>query len=251
MSKIDSEIKSAIQCTLGKTGFYLSRRVCVPGSNPILGSFPPYGTLNALGNRSNYFIKDGYSHRTEPAYFDDTSNADLWQDEVYSFAREIADRENLQSVIDFGCGSAHKLLKYFHDRITIGLDVAETCHRLRSRYPRRHWEISDFAASDKPKADLFIASDVIEHLPDPSALLAYIVSVNPRFVVISTPDRNLFRNGTHNGPPSNPTHLREWSMVELHTYLSEFLEIDEHFISCAPQATQCVLGRPRQSHISN
>jgi hypothetical protein len=43
----------------------------------------------------------------------------------------------------------------------------------------------------------------------------------------------------------NPTHLREWSMVELHAYISTFLQIDEHFISSAAQATQCVLARPR------
>jgi hypothetical protein len=39
-------------------------------------------------------------------------------------------------------------------------------------------------------------------------------------------------------------------MAELHAYLSVFLEIDEHFISCAAQATQCVLARPRSSGVS-
>jgi hypothetical protein len=101
-----------------------------------------------------------------------------------------------------------------------------------------------------PRADLVIASDVIEHVPDPDALLQYILCIAPRSVILSTPDRNLLRLGTHNGPPLNPTHLREWSMAELHAYLSVFLEIDEHFISSAAQATQCVLARPRPLEVS-
>jgi 2-polyprenyl-3-methyl-5-hydroxy-6-metoxy-1,4-benzoquinol methylase len=96
-------------------------------------------------------------------------------------------------------------------------------------------------------ADLVIASDVIEHLLEPDEMLKFIVDkIDPRYVVISTPDRNLLRYGIHNGPPLNAKHIREWSMPELHAYLSEFLEIIEHFISSAPQATQCVLGQPRR-----
>lgn len=243
--KVSAMIKADVQRVLGNSGYYLSRRICVGGTTPILGSFPPYSEWNAIGSRANYFIHDGYQHRAAPQYFDDTRNDDAWQDEVYRFAREIADRYGLKSVIDVGCGSAYKLLKHFEDCTTIGADVEETCARLRKRYPNRQWATSDFADPNPPKADLVIASDVIEHLPDPDALLQYILRINPLFTVISTPDRNLYRNGTHNGPPSNPTHLREWNMAEIHAYLSEFLHIDEHFYSCAPQTTQCVLGRPR------
>jgi SAM-dependent methyltransferase len=230
---------------LGRFGLYVTRRQSITGTAPILGSFPPYAELNAIGKRHNYFIHDGYEHRLVPQYFDDTTNSDGWQDEVYRFAREIADKYHLKSVIDIGCGSGFKLLKHLRDRGTIGLDVPETCALLRKRYPERQWAVSDFSAANPPKADLVIASDVIEHLPDPDALLQYIDRIAPSYVVISTPDRNLQRLGTHNGPPWNPTHLREWSMAELHAYLSEFLEITEHFISYAPQATQCVLAKPR------
>jgi SAM-dependent methyltransferase len=200
-----------------------------------------------IGRRCNYFIHEGYEHRLAPHYYDDTTTSDGWQDEVYRFAQEIADKYDLRSVLDIGCGSGFKLLKYFHNQTTIGVDVAETCALLQRRYPDRQWTISDFSAAKTPKADLVIASDVIEHLADPDALLQYIVRIAPLYVVISTPDRNLLRSGTHNGPPFNPMHLREWSMVELHAYVSEFLEIIEHFISYAPQATQCVLAKPRSA----
>jgi len=247
---VAATVKAAGQQVLGKFGIYLAEGPIAGGRKFVLGSFAPYGKLNAVGGRSTYFIHDGYEHRSEPQYFDATDSTDDWQAEVYRFAREIADQFNLKSVIDIGCGSGFKLLKYFRNDATIGIDVPETCAVLRKRHPNRQWEISDFSSATTPKADLVIASDVIEHLPDPDALLHYILRIAPRYVILSTPDRNLLRVGTHNGPPLNPTHLREWSMAELHAYLSEFMKIDEHFISSAAQATQCVLARPRGQGIS-
>ena len=247
---VATTVTAAGQHILEKFGLYLAKGPIVGGSKSILGSFAPYGAFNTIGNRDSYFIHEGYQHRRAPQYFDATSSTDDWQDEVYRFAREIASQFNLRSVIDIGCGSGYKLLKYFRDYETIGIDVPETCAVLRKRYPGRQWAVSDFSATTVPKADLVIASDVIEHLPDPDSLLQYILRIAPRYVILSTPDRNLLRLGTHNGPPLNPTHLREWSMAELHAYLSRFLEIDEHFISSAAQATQCVLARSRTLEFS-
>jgi SAM-dependent methyltransferase len=243
--RIATTVKAAGQHILEKFGLYLTHGPTVWGSKSILGSFAPYDTFTTVGSRGAYFIHDGYEHRREPRYFDATGSTDDWQAEVYRFAREIADQYDLKSVIDIGCGSGFKLLKYFRNFATIGVDVPQTCAVLRKRYPSRQWSVSEFSAATTPHADLVIASDVIEHVPDPDALLQYILRIAPRYVILSTPDRNLLRNGTHNGPPMNPTHLREWSMVELHAYISTFLQIDEHFISSAAQATQCVLARPR------
>ena len=242
-------MKSSINGTLGAFGLHLSRefRPRLDGSATVCGSFPPYGDLHRVGRRENYFIQDGYQHRSQPEYFDDTENADAWQDDVYRFGKEIADRNGLRSVIDIGCGSGHKLLKYFRDRMTLGLDVEETCAILRRRHPGREWRVSDFRALHVPQPDLVIASDVIEHLGNPDEMLAFIQRINPKYVIISTPDRNLLRYGTHQGPPFNPSHLREWTMAELHLYLSEYLDVLEHFISCPSQCTQCVLAQPRVS----
>jgi SAM-dependent methyltransferase len=242
---IAATVKTAGKRVLEKYGLYLTHGPTIVGSKFILGSYAPYDTFTTIGSRNTYFIHDGYKHRGEPRYMDATSRTDEWQDEVYQYAREIANQMSLRSVIDIGCGSGFKLLKYFRNYATIGVDVPQTCAVLRKRYPNRQWLVSDFSATATPHADLVIVSDVIEHVPDPDELLQYILRIAPRYVVLSTPDRNLLRLGTHNGPPLNPTHLREWSMAELHAYLSVFLEIDEHFISSAAQATQCVLARPR------
>jgi SAM-dependent methyltransferase len=217
----------------------------VQGSDEILGSFPSYGELSSIGTQQNYFIHAGYQHRSAQGYFNDLANTDQWQDEVYRFAREVADRYGLRSVVDFGCGSGYKLLKYFDNHETIGIDVAETCALLQKRHPDRQWTVSDFSqpTGAMGHVDLLIASDVIEHLIDPDALLRWILRTAPSFVVLSTPDRNLLRAGTHDGPPLNPMHVREWSMAELHAYLAESFDIVEHFISNPSQATQCVLAR--------
>jgi len=241
--------KSLLNGCLGFFGLQLGRKHSpfLEGSARVSGSFPSYAELHEIGRRENYYIHDGYRHRTQYAYYDDRSNSDGWQNEVYVYAREIADAHRLDTVIDIGCGSAFKLLKYFKDCKTIGLDVPETFETLRRRYPERHWAISNFSDPHPPQAQLVIASDVIEHLLDPDALLEYILTIQPRYVIISTPDRNLMRAGTGNGMPANPHHMREWSMAELHAYLAEYLEIDEHFHSNAAQWTQCVLGRPKAS----
>ena len=220
-------------------------RPCAWGSDAVLGSFAPLSETNRIGDRAEYFIKVGYQHRPEPAYFDDTRHSDESQLEVYRFAREICRQNGLSTVVDIGCGSGYKLLKYLGDMKTTGVDVAETCQWLRRKYPDRDWkEISEFEKSDQP-VDLVIAADVIEHVRDPDSFMSLIRRLGPRYVVLSTPDRNLLRDGSHNGPPTNPAHLREWSFIEFGAYVEEYFTLLEHFISCAPQATQCVLGRPK------
>ena len=54
------------------------------------------------------------------------------------------------------------------------------------------------------------------------------------FVIISTPDRdrlNRSRPG-HNGPPTNPCHVREWNKPELFNFVKsfDFLIVDHIFV---------------------
>jgi len=217
------------------------------GSERVLGSYPPLGTWCRVGTSSNYFIHDGYRHRLEVPSYDATGNDHLWQWEVYQFAREICDRERFHSVCDIGCGSGHKLMKYFQDLTTVGIEVAETCGYLHKRWPNRHWMIAGPDAVPPFPVEMVIAADVIEHLRDPDQLLLSIEKLASRYIVISTPDRNLLRFGTHDGPPLNPTHTREWNFAEFQAYVESWFDIEEHFISFAAQATQCILCKPRQT----
>ncbi len=214
----------------------------------ITGTFPPYRKYTSVGHAATYFIHEGYQHRTEIEYFDDTGLTDEWQLEVYQFAREVFDDKQLAKVCDIGCGSAYKLIRKFGGCDFVGLDVSSTCLWLKKKYPYFKWIELDFANPPSLQADLVIAADVIEHVLDPNALLSYIATVNPQYIVLSTPDRNLFRSGTHNGPPLNPMHVREWSFAEFEAYIDSRFEVLEHFISNNLQSTQCLLCRPRASY---
>ena len=220
-------------------------RPCAWGAQPISGSFPPFSEYDCVGRRENYFIHDGYHPREKAIYFDDTGRTEESQAEIYQFAAEISDREKLSTVFDLGCGSGHKLIKYLGNLKTVGIDVPKTCEWLRARYPDRTWiSLESLSRPDYP-VDLVVAADVIEHLVDPDELMRSITGLHPRFIILSTPERNLLRMGTHNGPPLNPAHIREWNFVEFRTYVSQYFDVEEHFISSAPQATQCVLCRSR------
>jgi hypothetical protein len=215
------------------------------GTKPILGSFPPIQKSCPLGDRSTFYIHSGYKHRDPAIYFDDTPNSDQSQLEVYQFAKEICDRDRLKTVVDIGCGSAYKLVRYLGGLKTVGIDVEKTCEWLKAKYPDRTWEdVASYKASGHG-VDMVVASDVIEHVTDPDALMATIKAIAPGYIVLSTPDRDLLRLGTHDGPPLNQSHIREWNFAEFEAYVKEHFEVLEHFISCAPQATQCVLCCPR------
>src|SRR5688500_15560854 len=84
------------------------------------------GKLRALVSQSHYGIKKGYQHRREAVYFDDTALKDEYQREVYELARFYLDKNKYNNVVDIGCGSGYKLLQYFSDCNTTGVDVRET-----------------------------------------------------------------------------------------------------------------------------
>jgi hypothetical protein len=86
-----------------------------------------------------YCIKDGYRARLKNRYFDDTPLKDEWQKEVYETARGLADLHGFRSILDIGTGSAYKLLKYFRDEDTLGMDLPKTVAWLRRTYPDRRW----------------------------------------------------------------------------------------------------------------
>lgn len=188
----------------------------------------------------NYFIKEGYVHRLDNRYFNDTENKDEWQREVYTHARKLADQNDYKKIIDIGTGSAYKLLANFSDMETLGIDVPKTVTWLRKKYPAKTW-IDKFVPVQG--YDLIIASDVIEHISDPDTLLDLIENCQPKLVVFSTPERDLLKSG-HNGPPKNGAHCREWNFLEFNKYISSRFQVVEHFISNKKQRTQVIVAKP-------
>ena len=115
----------------------------------------------------NYYIKNGYTHRKTVRFHDDTKKSYVsanWQRRVYELAREYADSKKFKKILDIGTGSGYKLIKYFNNFETLGIDLLPTVDWLKKKYSDREW-------SDRFEPvlgfDLIISSDVIEHVSNP------------------------------------------------------------------------------------
>ena len=181
-----------------------------------------------------YHIREDYVIRPDNEAFDDTPYTDLWQNDVYELAHSIALGYGLPTVLDIGCGSGFKLLKYFKDFVTVGVELEPTLSWLRKQYPNRLWVAPNTSALSY---SLVICSDVIEHVVDPDALLDSIKKVRPKRIVISTPDRSMLACN-QSGPPNNVCHIREWSFSEFGSYLSDHFEVISHYVISENQCTQ-------------
>lgn len=188
--------------------------------------------------RGKYCIDPAYKMRSEVPHFDDTPFADEYQKEVYELARAEFDRRGFETVLDIGCGGAYKLLKYFGDQKTAGIEVEPTLSWLKAKYPDRLWRAPQCVALPY---DMVICSDVIEHVEDPDALLEQIKAVRPKLVVISTPDRTLL-NGPPLGPPKNIHHRMEFTAKEFCDYIGRHFKILLHEHTNRAQGSQCILA---------
>jgi hypothetical protein len=199
-------------------------------------------------SQERYCIKRLYFPRRAYRHFDDTGLKDEWQLEVYLFALGLMKKHGLKTVLDIGCGSAYKLLTYLGEYETTGLEMPKTHAWLVDQYPARKWLVSDFSAGKGLAADVIICADVIEHLVDPDQLVNFISEISFKYLVISTPNRDLLYrpwNIGYWGPPYNWSHMREWAYGEFREYLSQRFRVVDHRIPNFAQATQMIICMPR------
>lgn len=192
----------------------------------------------------NYFIKDNYVSRTEYVHYNDQQEEDNWQLEIYLHALGLMKKNKLQKVVDLGCGSAYKLVTYFDEYKTIGLEIKENLDFLRNKYPEKEWLESNFSLNHNLDTDVLICSDVIEHIVNPNDLIEYIKKISFKYLILSTPERDLVYEKDSrflDGPPRNPAHQREWNYDEFNKYISEHFEVIEHRITNLHQSTQMII----------
>ena len=196
----------------------------------ILGQQPPPDAYLAVGAPENYYIHGGYTIRQRNVAFDDSTWEDEAQRDVYWFARDVADKYDLKTVLDIGCGSGYKLVTNFYNHETTGIEVDRTYRHCIRAWPNRNWRIVDYSWLPETAPDLVICSDVIEHVLHPDQLMDYISRLHAKYAVLSTPERNLLLTGAHDGPPHNPAHVREWSFPEMSKYARDTFTVKEHFV---------------------
>jgi len=202
--------------------------------------------------KTNYCIYPKYVSRTEYHHHDDRDLTDGSQKEVYLAAYGLAKQYRLKTVVDVGCGSAYKLLKYFGKYSTVGYEIQPTLDYLKQTYPHKKWDESNLDVSHKDiEVDLIICSDVIEHIVDPDRLLWFLNEFRFKYIVLSTPDRSKLLAvqkviQSQTGPPLNPAHIREWSFEEFEEYIRQRFDILRHFNSTEEWWTQVIVGTKRE-----
>lgn len=170
-------------------------------------------------------IKDGYTARLEPDYFYDTlDDSSQWQADVYRLAVQLARHWGAKFLIDIGCGQGHKLAQYAGEFGLIGYDYGANIEVCKEKYNSAVWLECNLneqvIESDVFQNSVVICADVIEHLPDPTALMKTLRNASKlaKFVLVSTPDRLRVYKKDHDGPPGNPAHVREWTNAELQAW---------------------------------
>lgn len=197
-----------------------------------------------MKKKNNYCIQEKYISRTEYAHHDDSSFKDEWQLEVYLHALGLMKKYNLKTVTDLGCGSGYKLMTYLKEYDTTGLELGINLEILNQKYPDRNWLESNFEVNHNINTDVLICSDVIEHIVNPDDLIHYLNKISFKYLVLSTPDRDLcygLDSIYRNGPPKNQAHQREWTFNEFQDYISQYFDIVDHRITNMHQATQTMI----------
>ncbi len=188
-------------------------------------------------------IHPHYRHRPDPAHFDDRSMRDEWQNAVYSYARDFTRDRDIRRVVDFGCGSGYKLMKYFAGFETVGYELEPSLSHLLETYPGRTWQKASL--DGRFTGDLLICADVIEHLADPTVLMEKIKRGPLQTVILSTPALEILAERGESprlGPPDNESHVNEWTTREFRDFCAIHLNVIEHLVIDARQGTQLVLA---------
>ena len=170
---------------------------------------------------NSYGLPKDYQARETPQYFNDVlQDAHLWQADVYRLAAKLAE-SSMSRLVDVGCGTGTKLIPLGQRFPICGIDYGANLEQCHLRYPEGEWIEANLETEIIP-ADTFenavvICADVIEHLIDPSALIATLRNATETadYVLVSTPDRERMYGGEQGGPPANLAHTREWTLKEL------------------------------------
>lgn len=176
---------------------------------------------------NNYFIKECYKSNLNPDYYQDVPQNIEYQHHVYQLASYLAKRSGAKYVIDLGSGNGNKLVKYFGDFNIITVDFGDNSSYVNNKFKHIQFNFDNGLPNigeEVLKNSVVIASDVIEHLINPNNFTFGLSewSKLAKYVVISTPDRDIARGFDDMGHPANLAHVREWNLSEFNQYLNHF-----------------------------
>jgi 2-polyprenyl-3-methyl-5-hydroxy-6-metoxy-1,4-benzoquinol methylase len=163
------------------------------------------------------------------------------------FFVEMADTlQSLQpaNALEFGCGEGFFLERLDQLGVRLpnltGVDLrADAIAEARQRCPYYRFEVQDLLSWDVPERsfDAVIASQVLEHLPEPGRFLERLVALCRGRLILSVPfepwfrllnlarGRDLRRWGNH------PEHVNQWGMKTFTDFVARYAHVEQTLIA--------------------
>jgi 2-polyprenyl-3-methyl-5-hydroxy-6-metoxy-1,4-benzoquinol methylase len=155
--------------------------------------------------------------------------------------QELLERARPASILDVGCGEGvltEKCAERMGNGRVVGIDLDDP--KLRGEWERRSRPNLEFRAAvgdDLPYRDgefeAVTAMEVLEHVPDPDAVLGEMARVASRWLLVSVPREPLWRalnlaRGSYVRDLGNtPGHLNHWSKRGLEKLLGRYGDVVE------------------------
>ena len=89
--------------------------------------------------------------------------------------------------------------------------------------------------------DAILCIAVLEHVENPDTLMNFLAAIHFKFLIISTPEREIIRGRGDYGPPENTAHYREWNAAEFENYVQGWFTIKKHHIVNDKSISQVVI----------
>ncbi len=139
----------------------------------------------------------------------------------------------VKKILDVGCGEGFTLDKFKKERIgyeLVGIDYSDDALKLgKKAYPGLNLKKGDIYKIKEPDNayDLVLATEVLEHLEDPSKALEELIRVSNKYIVLSVPNEPFFiianflrgkyvkRFGNH------PEHINHWTFISFESFLKK------------------------------
>ena len=159
--------------------------------------------------------------------------------------RDMLKKINSLSLIglDVGSGEGHMISCLYNEGV-IGDMVMIDLDQERLEYAKTHYSFCEYLRTDVNKLpfranifDYIIATEILEHLPDPINAMKEIrrISKNNSYIITSVPHEpffhwgNLSRGKHWKRRGRTPAHVNFWNRSEFRIFLSKFVDIEEEY----------------------
>lgn len=150
----------------------------------------------------------------------------------------IGRTQGASSVLEVGCGEGYMqqaLMRYpFTERVAFDID-APIVAEARRIAPESRYLVADGQSLPFPdgRFDVVMATEVLEHVPDPARALAEMRRVSRRYVLVSVPREplwrglNLMRGKYVSAWGNTPGHVNHWSAGGFERFVGAALTVSE------------------------